>query len=269
MKRIVSDRSPGVTVSPVGADGIVLGVATTVLEAEPPPARFTARTRTRYEVPFASPVIVPESAREPTRDATNVDQAPLFSEYSYPLIAESPVRVGGFQVSTNWPLPGVARTLVGAPGTTTDGGNVVVVVVELVVELLVELVELVDELLVLDELLGGTDDEVLLDDEVVLDDVVELLDVVGVDAPVNTAVTSRAWLVSTVHVVAEPAPEHTPIHFTNDWPADAVAVSVMVDPEPGMATEQPLVHEMPAGELLTVPAPTTDTSMRCRPSRRV
>jgi hypothetical protein len=87
-------------------------------------------------------------------------------------------------------------------------------------------------------------------------------------APVNTAATSRAWLVSTVQVLP-PVAEHTPIQRTNDWPALAVAVRVICEPLPGIATEQVLVHEMPAGELLTVPAPTTDTSMRCRPRPRV
>ena len=82
VKRTASDPFPGVTVSPVGADGMVLGVAVTVLDAEPPPARFTARTRTRYEVPFTSPLTVPESERAPTLDATNVVHAPLFTEYS-------------------------------------------------------------------------------------------------------------------------------------------------------------------------------------------
>ena len=46
---------PGVTTSPDGAPGTVRGVTLTGTDAAPAPAAFTARTRTRYDVPFTSP----------------------------------------------------------------------------------------------------------------------------------------------------------------------------------------------------------------------
>ena len=52
----VACPSPGATVTPPGGPGVVLGVTSTAVDAAPGPAAFTARTRTRYAVPFTSPV---------------------------------------------------------------------------------------------------------------------------------------------------------------------------------------------------------------------
>jgi hypothetical protein len=51
--------SPGVTVRPVGAAGVVAGVTARPPLAEPLPAAFKARIFIVYAVPFVKPVTVP------------------------------------------------------------------------------------------------------------------------------------------------------------------------------------------------------------------
>jgi hypothetical protein len=49
--------SPAVVDSPVGAAGVVSGVAVTLSLAAPVPTEFTALSRMVYVVPFVNPVI--------------------------------------------------------------------------------------------------------------------------------------------------------------------------------------------------------------------
>ena len=51
-------RSPRVAVRPVGAPGVVAGVAETGVDAAPVPITFVAVTVKLYEVPFVSPPMV-------------------------------------------------------------------------------------------------------------------------------------------------------------------------------------------------------------------
>jgi len=67
----------------------------------------------------------------------------------------------------------------------------------------------------------------------------------------NFASTLEAAVAVTLHV---PSPVHAPVHPANTEPADAVAVSVRVEP---LFTfiEQVAPHEMPEGFELTLPEP--------------
>ena len=94
-----------------GADGTVLGVDDTLLDAKPSPATFTAFILIGYAVPFVRPVIVnvfPETVAE-------MYVVPSV-EYLYPVIEEPPSDVGGVKLTTSSPFPGAIDAIVGAPG---------------------------------------------------------------------------------------------------------------------------------------------------------
>ena len=68
---------------------------------------------------------------------------------------------------------------------------------------------------------------------------------------VNVAVTDRAWVIDTTH---EPEPVHAPDQAENVEPLAGAAVKV-TDAPAVYAWEQSEPQLMPAGELVTVPAP--------------
>jgi hypothetical protein len=107
--------SPAVSATPVGAPGVVYGVAVSVLDPVPTPAAFSACSLIPYAVPFASPVIV--MAVEPDIHVVDlVYELPLLVEYQYAVMA-LPFVVGGVNDMISEVSPDTDERPVGASGT--------------------------------------------------------------------------------------------------------------------------------------------------------
>ncbi len=103
---------PATAETVVGAVGTPAGVtAADALEALPVPAAFVAVTVKVYAVPLARPVTV-------IGDAEPVPvKLPGVEVTVYEVMAEPPFEAGAVNATLACPLPAVAETAVGAPGT--------------------------------------------------------------------------------------------------------------------------------------------------------
>jgi hypothetical protein len=108
----VADASPAVTARPVGAPGVVYGVAVIVVACVPDPAALTARSVRLYDVPFVRLDMV---IGDVVCDAT-ANILPASVEYSYHRIAD-PLVAGAVNASENPESVDVAASDVGVPGT--------------------------------------------------------------------------------------------------------------------------------------------------------
>ena len=103
---------PRVAETPVGAPGIVRGVmAAEATDSLDEPAIFVATTVKVYAVPLANPVTVHDVAVVVVHESAPGDEVTV-----YPVIGDPPFDTGAFQVTVASAFPGVALTLVGAPG---------------------------------------------------------------------------------------------------------------------------------------------------------
>ncbi len=109
----------------VGADGFVLAIPVATADAWPEPFALTARSSTKYSVPFSSGVVPSEDRVEMTTGLAVVpvsrvrQVAPASVEYSYRMIGEPPLSAGAVKAADSCASEPeiVSPMMVGAPGT--------------------------------------------------------------------------------------------------------------------------------------------------------
>ena len=117
----VADASAAVAVTPVGAPGALGALGVTALDAgdsEPAPLALVADTVNVYVVPFVRPGTVVEVAGGVPVTVTGVCAVvPMYGVTVYLVSVLPPLLVGAVQLTVAWPLPAVAVTPVGVPGS--------------------------------------------------------------------------------------------------------------------------------------------------------